>query len=119
MSEHHWTARLRRVVLAAMAFALIATSTFAPSSHGAEVSEPEEFIFLVVMPPQWTIADAVFAYQYKGAFYLPVVELAEAYEFFVEAETDRAFIKGFASNEENSFTIDGEKNELIIKGQRS
>ncbi len=101
-----------------MAFVLIATSAVAPRSYGAEVSEPEEYIFRVLMPPQWTIADAVFAYQFKGSYYLPIIELAEAYEFFVEAETDRAYATGFAGREENTFTIDGEKNELIVKGER-
>src|SRR5687768_13224729 len=116
MSEYHWTVNLRRVVLAAMAVTLIALGTVASPVRGAETSEPEEYIFSVIMPPQWTIADAIFAYQFEGAYYLPIIELAEAFEFFVEAETDRAFVSGFAGREENSFVIDGEQNELVIAG---
>lgn len=117
MSEYQWTVILRRMLFAATVFVLIAAGTFVPSSRGAESSEPEEYIFRVLMPPQWTIADAIFAYQFRGSYYLPIVELAEAYEFFVEAETDRAFVKGFAGREENTFTIDGERGELIVRGE--
>lgn len=117
MSEQHGTGILRRIAFAAMTFAVICGCMVAPSSHGAETPVPEEYIFRVLMPPQWTIADAIFAYQFRGAYYLPVVELAEAYEFYVDAETDRAYVTGFAGREENSFAIDGEQGEYTVKGR--
>lgn len=117
MSELHWTVICRRIAFAAMLCVVLAGAV-APKARGAEESAPEEWIFSVIMPPQWSITDGISAYQFKGAYYLPIVELAEAYEFFVEAETDRAFVTGFAGREENSFTIDGERGELIIKGEK-
>ncbi|MCB9994910.1 MAG: carboxypeptidase regulatory-like domain-containing protein [Rhodospirillales bacterium] len=87
-------------------------------ARGAGTPEPEEWIFSVVMPPQWTITNAIFAYQFKGGYYLPIVELGAAFEFYTEAETGRAFVTGFAGREENAFTLDGEQGELVVKGER-
>ncbi len=117
MSVLHWTELFRRIVFAAIACAVMA-GTVVSSARGTEVSEPEEWIFSVITPPQWMIAEALFAYQFEGSYYLPVVELAEGFEFFVESEADRAYVTGFAGREENSFTIDGERGELIIQGER-
>ncbi len=110
------TVILRRIVFAAILVIVVAGAVVSPS-RGAETQAPEEWIFSVIMPPQWSIVENMFVYQFKGGYYLPVVELAEAYEFFVEAETDRAFVSGFAGREENTFTIDGERGELIVKGE--
>lgn len=116
MGVHHMTAYLRRAILALLLIA-VSGSGFVSPSYGAEESVPEEWIFSVTMPPKWTITDAIIAYQYKGAYYLPIVSLGDAFEFFIEAEIDRSYISGFAGREENSFIIDGGQDEYIVKGE--
>ena len=117
MSDLHLTVYLRRIVFA-LTVIVSALMISVPSSRGAETQAPEEWIFSVVMPPKWLITDTIFAYQLKGGYYLPIVELAEGFEFYIEAEIDRAYVSGFAGHEDNSFTIDGERDEMIINGER-
>ncbi len=88
------------------------------SLHAQQDNEPVEYIFKVMMPPNWRIAEAIFAYEHNGHYYLPIIELSKGFEFFVEAEPDRQYVQGFASVEENSYTIDGDRHEITIKGNR-
>ena len=80
-------------------------------------TQAEEWIFQVTMPPRWQITDAMIAYYHDGTYYLPLLELAESFRFYTEAETGRQYVQGFAAREENSFTIDGESGILVIKGE--
>ncbi len=116
MGVSYLTVILRRTLFALVLCATIAIS-LAPAARGADERDPEEWIFSVLMLPRWTISDAIIAYQFKGGYYLPVIELAEGFEFLVEAEVDRAYIDGFASREENTFTIDGERGQYIVRGE--
>lgn len=91
----------------------------APTAHAQEDENlPNEFIFQVLLPPSWFIAEAVFAYERNGKYYLPIAELSRDLDFFVDTETENLYAKGFAGNEQNSFTIDQQRNELVFQGQR-
>lgn len=78
---------------------------------------PIELIFEVTLPP-YRVSPGVFAYQYNGRYYLPLLELAESYEFFTESDMGRGFVRGWWSEALNSFSIDLERDELIIRGER-
>ncbi|MEM7680092.1 MAG: hypothetical protein AAF182_03720, partial [Pseudomonadota bacterium] len=78
---------------------------------------PNEFIFQVTLPPQWLISEALFAYEVDGKYYLPINELADSFNFFIDTEIDRGNATGFAGNEENTFSIDQGRNEFSIKGE--
>lgn len=88
------------------------------SVNAEEEIIPNEFIFRVLLPPTWTISEAVFAYEHKGKYYLPLSELATGLDFFVDMELERGFASGFAGGDENKFTIDRGRNELIINEER-
>lgn len=108
------------VVSSAGPSAVSSTVSFTGSSAGsyAGSSSVEPFIFQVLMPPHWFISEAVFAYQYEGRYYLPVVALSEGLEFFIEDfEVDRGYVSGFASSEDNKYVIDGTRKELIQAGK--
>lgn len=112
---YHWTVYFRRTLFVTLFIAVCGLMS-APYARGADDSVAEEWIFNVIMPPTWTIAEAMIAYQFEGSYYLPAVELAEALDFYVEAEIDRGYVSGFAGTEGNTYTIDSEKGELILEG---
>lgn len=87
-------------------------------SWAQDDSIPNEYIFQVLLLPDWRISEAIFAYEQNGKYYLPIGELAENFEFFAEVEPEEKLIIGHASREENTFTIDGARNEIIVNGER-
>ena len=74
---YHWTVYFRRTLFVTLFIAVCGLMS-APYARGADDSVAEEWIFNVIMPPTWTIAEAMIAYQFEGSYYLPAVELAEA-----------------------------------------
>lgn len=119
MSDYHFWHLCKRFALATLCAVvmLAALPISAPPAHGAELDRPEELIFEVTMPP-YRVSPGVFAYQYKGRFYLPLLELAESYEFFTESDLGRGYVRGWWSEPVNSYSIDMARNELIIRGER-
>ena len=85
-------------------------------AHAQEQNDPNEYILQVLLPPDWLISEAIFAYELNGKYYLPLRELSDGFEFYSEVETEAKFAQGFASQQENSFTLDGSRNEIIVKG---
>ena len=114
------TALKRKVLAAFWVCACTALLLSPPPSYAQNSDEdfPNEFIFEVTLPPAWRIAEAVFAYEENGKYYLPIGELGEGFDFFVETESDTGFAIGFANGEENNFTVDLARNELIIGEKR-
>ena len=112
---------LSKVALWGMAIMLYAavSLSYAQNSFAQYENEPNEFIFEVYLPPSWRISEAIFAYENNGKYYLPINELAEGFDFYVESETDNQFANGFAGSEENSFTLDYQRKELITKGEKT
>ncbi len=104
--------------MCAVILIVFAVATTVPPARSTERPYAEEWIFEVVIPPSWVITPGTIAYQFEGRYYLPVIELAEAFEFFIEAEIGRAYFSGFASQEENSFTVDGERGEFVFGGKK-
>lgn len=96
-----------------------ASPTFAQDFDDAQSDDiPNELIFRVILPPQWLISEAIFAYEKQGTYYLPVIELAEEFDFLVETEENNQVVSGFAISEENTYSIDIPRNELTIRGVR-
>lgn len=104
-----------------LAAALIMASVVAVPAGAVRAQdddEPLEYIFQIIMPPIWQISEAMFAYEDDGKYYLPIRALSRDFEFYVDIEPKNRYAAGFAASEENSFVIDGIRNELTIKGQR-
>jgi len=92
-----------------------------PSSHAQTRTDeeiPNEFIFRVLLLPNWTISDAIFAYELNGKYYLPIKALSDGFEFFVDVEVQGQLAQGFASTEDNRFILDGKRGELTVSGNR-
>ncbi|MCB9989682.1 MAG: carboxypeptidase regulatory-like domain-containing protein [Rhodospirillales bacterium] len=117
MGVYQWFKNYRHLIGAALIIAA-ALSLCARKAEAVEQAEVEEWIFEVVMPPNWYITQGLFVYQHEGRYYLPMIELGEAFEFYMDAELDRKYVSGFASKEENTFTLDGERGEMTVKGKR-
>lgn len=111
---------LLRLILGAFLLVCIAPPLLQPSYAQSRTDEeiPNEFIFRVLLMPNWTINDAIFAYELNGKYYLPISALSQGFEFFTEVQIDEQFAQGFASTEDNSFTLDGKRQELIMGGER-
>jgi len=112
----------RRVLLFATLL-LALTSVFSFFSYvnfavAQDENDPNEYILEVLLLPNWRISEAIFAYELNGKYYLPLEELSSGFEFFSEIDVNTQFVQGFASTQDNSFTIDGSRNELVIKGER-
>lgn len=99
-------------------FATVIPSHSPQAQYLEEEDIPNEFIFNVVLPPVWTISEALFAYEKSGKYYLPISELAGGLDFFIETELDRGFARGIAGSEDYGFTIDYDRRELILNGER-
>lgn len=97
---------------------LITPSKAQDFDFGQTEDIPNELIFRVILPPQFLISEAIFAYEKQGTYYLPIVELAEEFDFLAETEADFQVISGFAGLEENTYTLDVQRKELTIKGNR-
>lgn len=81
-------------------------------------AEPNEYIFQVVLKPNWRISEALFAYEINGKYYFPLQQLADGFEFFAVTDTSLNFAEGYASTEDNTFSIDGRRFEIIVKGKK-
>ena len=111
---------LSRVLFQALLLAACIFTLLLPAKTTSAQEEliPNEFIFQVLLPPKWFISEAVFAYEYKGKYYLPIAEFSRDLDFFVEAESARQYASGFAGGEDNRFTIDAQRGELIFRGEK-
>ena len=109
-----------RVLFQALLLAACIFTFLLPIKNSAAQAEliPNEFIFQVLLPPKWFISEAVFAYEYKGKYYLPISEFSRDLAFFVEAESGRQYASGFAGGEDNRFTIDAQRGELTFRGEK-
>ncbi len=96
----------------------IQTSQAQNFDYAQDGDTPNEFILRVILPPKWLISEAIFAYEKQGTYYLPLTELAEGFEFLAEGEIANQAISGFAGAEENTYSIDGKRGELTIRGNR-
>ena len=112
----------RQLCLLLLATLVAFWAPFFASKNNAKAQDADyflnEYIFQVMMLPSWRISEAIFAYEVNGKYYLPFQELAEGFEFFSEMDYDARLIQGFASKEENSFTFDAARNEVILSGKR-
>lgn len=106
------------LALFGMAFLCVIVSTPVHKAHAEELDMANEFIFKVVLPPEWLIAEALFAYEKDGKYYLPINELGDGFDFLVETDLSAEYASGLGGSEANSFSIDGSRNELTIKGER-
>ncbi|MFP4314451.1 MAG: hypothetical protein ACLFR0_09030, partial [Alphaproteobacteria bacterium] len=102
-------------------FALLCFTPSLSFAYDEEFNEGplyDEYFFSIVYPPEWTIAPIITAYENEGRYYLPILELAEGFEFFAEdQEIDRLYVSGFAADENNTFVFDGINKRLIVKGE--
>ena len=90
-------------LIVVMTFAAIVFTPvyYAKNAAAQTESVPNESIFSVLLLPDWTISEAIFAYELNGKYYLPLQELSNGFEFFVDMEIDSKFAKALALREES------------------
>lgn len=106
--------RLGLLFLIAVAAFLLATGR----GHGYSGSGEAEELVLYVRMNNIVFAQEMLAYQYRDDIFLPVIDLARSFDFYIEPGSDMQRISGWAVHEGNSFTIDIPRRELIHKGVR-
>lgn len=79
--------------------------------------EPEDIILQIIVDNTIALSNGVLGVRYKGAYYVPVVELAELFEFAVDYDASRKYLTGWYLDPENAFTIDAEAMEITHAGE--
>ncbi|MGZ9107347.1 MAG: carboxypeptidase regulatory-like domain-containing protein [Micavibrio sp.] len=96
----------------------IVISGAAPTARAQLENETPEELILAVRAGQYNLSSGILVYQYQNRNYLPIIELSTTFDFFIEPDLGRGAVSGWALEEDNSFAIDVQKNELVIRGQR-
>jgi hypothetical protein len=91
---------------------------FAAEQRGALPEEDTQPLILAINAGAHNLSSGIVVYQYRARNYLPLMELAGVFDFFIEPDLSRGLISGWAMDEENSFLIDTGRRELVIRGQR-
>lgn len=121
---HHICFCVRRT-LGAMLRCMVLTCMVAITSVALTVTAKAHFespaleeIILSVQSNNIVFSQGMIAYQYQSRFYLPVAELGEAFEFYIDRNLESGTISGWALAEDKNFSIDVDRRELIVAGQR-
>ncbi len=80
-------------------------------------AEPEQLIFAVSYKP-YILSNGILAAQKGDSFYLPLVQLSELFDFYLEDDSAHGAIHGFYLDEKNSFAIDLEGGTYEVKGEK-
>lgn len=133
MGNHHWSVYKAAVLAIALAIsASVLTLPCAPlwaqevesaqnsatDQSGPAVDTGGEELILAVSYGPYTLSTGFLAFQREGRYYLPLIELAEMFEFVVEPELDRGIVSGYFRDESRTFSIDTEKGEYEAAGER-
>lgn len=112
-----------RIIVSAATFMPVAGLSFdtlalAAEQQGSIPQDDTQPLILAINAGAHTLSSGVVVYQYRARHYLPLIELAGVFDFYIEPDLNRGLITGWAINEDNSFLIDTGKGEFIIRGQR-
>lgn len=91
---------------------------FAAEQRSAVAEDETQPLILAVHAGGHTLSGGMIVYQYRARNYLPLIELAGIFDFYIEPDLDRGLVTGWAMEEANSFSIDLTRGELIIRGER-
>lgn len=103
-----------------IALALLSFALNPADSHAQSYEEDltQDLILIVIKKP-YLLSDGVIALERNGRVYLPVVELAQIMDFFVEEDVGRDYVNGWYLDPANTFSIDAQRLEIIHKGEKS
>ena len=86
---------------------------------GASENDGAEELILAISYPPYVLSSGFLAAQIGDAYYLPLVELCQIFDFFVEHDAANGRYHGYFKDEKSSFGIDTQKNEIESKGSIS
>lgn len=114
------TRRVSKTILAAGFTLCVGVAlVYAPGPAKAQIEADElEELILSVQVGRYLLSDGVLAYQYQDRYYLPMIALSEELSFFIDPDLSRNAVSGWAGTEDNTYTIDASRGELIIRGRR-
>ncbi len=97
---------------------LSASSVMAAGLVRAQIPDVQELILEVRMDMA-VITPAAIVLTHDGHYYLPLVDIAENYEFAVmDIDLARGYVQGWYINEDNIFSVDYTRREAYHKGER-
>ena len=113
---------LRIIVSAATLIPVVGLFFHAPAlaaeQQGTRPEDDTQPLILAINAGSHTLSSGIVVHQYRARNYLPLIELAGVFDFYIEPDLNRGLISGWAISEDNSFLIDTAQHELIIRGQR-
>lgn len=82
-----------------------------------DISQEEATLILSINISNMTLHEGIFSYYIPpGIIYLPFSEIMQTLDIAITLSSDRKFAKGWFFKEENTFFLDTEKSEVIIRG---
>ena len=91
------------------------TTAFSVAAQEQDVQD----LILEVRMGQAIITPATTILESQGRYYLPLVDIAENYEFVItDSDLTRGYVEGWYISEDNTFSVDREKKEAYHKGTR-
>lgn len=84
----------------------------------AQDQEIQDLIFEIRMGSA-IITQAAVVLESEGRYYLPLLDIAENYEFVItDSDLSRGYVQGWYISEDNTFSVDRQKNEAYHNGER-
>jgi len=81
--------------------------------------DPVYDLILAISYPPYTLSSGFLAVQHGEHYFLPFLELANIFDFYVHPDTEDGVYGGYFKDEKSSFTIDTQKNEIEVVGEIS
>lgn len=116
MGEYHIWNIVRTAFVRAIVFVFVLVSLCAPVAAQEDDAGAQDLILAVVYTP-YTLSPGLLGAEKNGQYYLPVLELADIFDFYIESELERGYIHGYIRDEKNSYSIDLEKKQYEVRGE--
>ena len=103
--------------LTAVSIGYVGVTTASAQLQGVDDFESEDLVLAVVVDRR-PISAGMFAIQQNGRFYLPVGQLSEILSFNIDVDLNQRIASGWILDEDRSFEVDANKNELTYRNNR-
>lgn len=108
----------RRMLCAAWVIHVAALSGAAAPAHAQPAQDVwvDELVLEVVKEP-YRLSDGIIVLQEEQRFYVPLIELADLFDFMVQGDARAGTAAGWAVSEERRFSIDVPRGQLVVGGK--
>jgi hypothetical protein len=88
-----------------------------PAAHAQTGDAWIDDLILQVVKSPYVLSDSIIVIQEDNRFFVPVLQMADLFGFSVESEMERGYVSGWAITEDNSFSIDVPRGEIVVRGE--